>query len=111
MTGVVVAIVAAFTPISVLVEMVSIGTLFAFVLVCGAAIYLRRSDSGASRPFRVPGVPVVPILGILFCVLLMTGLPFVTWTRLVVWLAIGLVIYISYGRNNSRLRHPERYVE
>jgi APA family basic amino acid/polyamine antiporter len=111
MIGVVVAIVAAFTPISVLGEMVSIGTLFAFVLVCGAVIYLRRSDSGASRPFRVPGVPVVPILGILFCVLLMTGLPFVTWTRLVVWLAIGLVIYISYGRNNSRLRHPERYVE
>jgi APA family basic amino acid/polyamine antiporter len=111
MIGVVVAIVAAFTPISVLGEMVSIGTLFAFVLVCGAVIYLRRSDSGASRPFRVPGVPVVPILGILFCVLLMTGLPLVTWTRLVVWLVIGLVLYISYGRNHSRLRHPERYVE
>jgi APA family basic amino acid/polyamine antiporter len=58
----------------------------------------------------VPGVPVVPILGILFCLLLMTGLPLVTWMRLVVWLVIGLVIYIAYGRNNSRLRHPEQHV-
>ncbi|HZZ05717.1 amino acid permease [Paraburkholderia sp.] len=108
MIGAIVAVVAAFTPINVLGEMVSIGTLFAFVLVCGAVIYLRRSDAGASRPFRVPGVPVIPILGILFCLLLMAGLPLVTWLRLVVWLVIGLVIYGIYGRNHSRLRHPER---
>ncbi|MFM0056853.1 amino acid permease [Paraburkholderia phytofirmans] len=107
--GSVVAIVAALTPISVLGEMVSIGTLFAFILVCGAVIYLRRSDSDASRPFRVPGVPVVPVLGILFCLLLMAGLPLVTWVRLVVWLLIGMTIYISYGRNHSRLRYPERH--
>jgi APA family basic amino acid/polyamine antiporter len=107
--GSVVAIVAALTPISVLGEMVSIGTLFAFILVCGAVIYLRRSDSDASRPFRVPGVPVVPVLGILFCLLLMAGLPLVTWVRLVVWLVIGMTIYISYGRNHSRLRYPERH--
>ncbi|MFL9981676.1 amino acid permease [Paraburkholderia sediminicola] len=108
MIGAIVAIVAAFTPINVLGEMVSIGTLFAFILVCGAVIYLRRSDAAAARPFRVPGVPVIPILGILFCLLLMTGLPLVTWLRLVVWLVIGLVIYGIYGRNHSRLRHPER---
>ncbi|WP_184251443.1 amino acid permease [Paraburkholderia atlantica] len=106
--GTVVAIVSALTPIGVLGEMVSIGTLFAFVLVCGAVIYLRRSDSEAARPFRAPGVPVVPVLGILFCLLLMVGLPLVTWLRLVVWLVIGMVIYLSYGRNHSVLRRPER---
>jgi len=109
MIGTIVAIVAAFTPINVLGEMVSIGTLFAFILVCGAVIYLRRSDAEASRPFRAPGVPVIPILGILFCLLLMVGLPLVTWMRLVVWLVIGMIIYISYGRNHSRLRFPERW--
>ena len=102
--GTLVAIVAALTPIGVLGEMVSIGTLLAFILVCGAVIYLRRSDSGVFRPFRVPGVPVVPILGIAFCLLLMSGLPLVTWARLVVWLGIGLAIYFFYGRSNSVLR-------
>lgn len=108
MIGTIVAIVAAFTPINVLGEMVSIGTLFAFILVCGAVIYLRRSDASATRPFRAPGVPVIPILGILFCLLLMAGLPLVTWLRLFVWLIIGLIIYGIYGRNHSRLRHPEQ---
>ena len=104
--GAIVAVVAALTPIDVLGEMVSIGTLFAFVLVCGAVIYLRRSDSRVPRPFRVPGVPVVPICGILFCILLMTGLPLITWLRLFVWLLIGLAIYFLYGRRHSVLRHP-----
>jgi APA family basic amino acid/polyamine antiporter len=102
--GLVVAIVAALVPIAVLGELVSIGTLFAFVLVCAAVIYLRRSDSEVFRPFRVPGVPVVPILGILFCLLLMAGLPAVTWLRLAVWLAVGMVIYAAYGRKHSTLR-------
>ena len=105
--GAIVAVVAALTPIDILGEMVSIGTLFAFVLVCGAVIYLRRSDARVPRPFRVPAVPVVPICGILFCVLLMTGLPLITWLRLVVWLLIGLAIYFMYGRRHSVLRHPE----
>ena len=103
--GTIVALVAALTPIDILGEMVSIGTLFAFILVCGAVIYLRRIDSNIVRPFRVPGVPVVPVCGILFCLLLMSGLPLVTWLRLLVWLAIGLTIYFSYGRHHSSLRH------
>ena len=102
--GLIVAITAALVPIDILGELVSIGTLFAFILVCGAVIYLRRSASGAKRPFRVPNVPVVPGLGILFCLLLMAGLPLTTWIRLAVWLVIGLVVYALYGRTHSVLR-------
>jgi APA family basic amino acid/polyamine antiporter len=102
--GAVVAIVAALTPIEVLGEMVSIGTLAAFVLVCAAVIYLRRSDARVRRPFRAPAVPVVPICGILSCLLLMSGLPLVTWLRLVVWLVGGLGVYFLYGRRHSLLR-------
>ncbi len=104
MIGTIVAIVSALTPIGILGEMVSIGTLFAFILVCAAVIYLRKSDAAVSRPFRTPGVPVVPVLGILFCLLLMAGLPLETWARLIVWLVIGLAIYFLYGRNHSVLR-------
>lgn len=103
MIGTLVAIVAALTPIGILGEMVSIGTLFAFILVCGAVIYLRKSDSEIARPFRTPSVPYVPILGILFCLLLMIGLPLDTWLRLIIWLVIGLVIYFAYSRRHSTL--------
>lgn len=104
MIGSFVAIVAALVPIGVLGEMVSIGTLLAFVLVCGAVIYLRRSDAEVHRPFRVPGVPIVPLLGIAFCLVLMAGLPLATWARLVGWLVLGLVIYFGYSRRHSAMR-------
>jgi APA family basic amino acid/polyamine antiporter len=102
--GAVVAAVAAVVPIDVLGEMVSIGTLLAFGLACFAVIRLRRTEPEADRPFRCPGAPVVPALGILCCLVLMAGLPLLTWARLVVWLGIGLAIYFGYGRRHSGLR-------
>jgi len=108
MIGAAVAVVAALVPIGILGEMVSIGTLFAFMLVCGAVIYLRRSDPKTRRPFRAPAVPVVPICGILCCLLLTLGLPLFTWLRLVVWMLAGLAVYFLYGRRHSVLRQPAR---
>ena len=101
--GVVVASVAAVAPIDVLSELVGVGTLFAFILVCVAVIYLRTSDPSVRRPFRVPQVPWLPLLGILSCLGLMAGLTSMTWLRLVGWLAIGQVVYFTYGRFHSRL--------
>ena len=98
------ALVAGLVPLAVLGEMVSIGTLFAFILVCGAVIRLRQTDGRIKRPFRVPGVPWVPVLGILFCLVLMAGLPLATWLRLIGWLIVGLGLYFGYGRQHSRLR-------
>src|ERR1700721_705171 len=89
-------------------EMVSIGTLFAFALVCGAVVYLRKSDAEIFRPFRTPAVPWVPSLGIAFSILLMVFLPWETWLRLIVWLVIGLVIYFVYGRSHSVLMNGEK---
>jgi APA family basic amino acid/polyamine antiporter len=105
MIGVVVALVAALVPIEILGEMVSIGTLCAFILVCAAVLYLRRSDPETPRPFSVPLMPWIPVAGILVCLLLMAGLPGATWLRLVVWMVIGLVIYLGYGRKHSVLQH------
>ncbi len=99
--GAVVALVGACFPIELLGEMVSIGTLFAFLLVCIAVMHLRRSAPEEIRPFRTPSVPWVPVLGIAFCLLLMLGLPLATWLRLIVWLAIGLAIYFGYGHRHS----------
>ena len=101
--GLAVGIVGGLVPISILGELVSIGTLFAFVVVCAAVLYLRKAQPELRRPFRCPWVPVVPIGGILCCLFLMIGLPWDTWVRLIVWLAIGLVIYFTYGRWHSAL--------
>jgi len=101
LTGLFVASMAGFIPLSILAEMTSIGTLFAFVIVCGAVIVMRRTNPNADRPFRAPFVPLVPILGILTCLLLMFSLPVANWWRLIIWLLIGFVIYFSYGRRHS----------
>jgi len=104
LTGSVAAIVAGLFPIQLLGELVNIGTLLAFAIVCAGVIVLRRTRPDLHRPFRTPFVPLVPVLGILCCVGLMAGLPKDTWIRLIVWLIIGLVIYFSYGRFHSRLQ-------
>src|SRR5690349_5698811 len=100
-TGVVAAAVAGFFPIGLLGQLVSIGTLFAFVLVSAGVIVLRYKRPDLHRPFRTPLVPVVPALGILTCTYLMYGLPGDTWLRLVIWLLIGFVIYFTYGKSHS----------
>jgi APA family basic amino acid/polyamine antiporter len=102
-TCVIVALVAGLTQIQVVGEMTSIGTLFAFVVVCAAVLQLRRTRPEAPRPFRVPWGPVFPVMGILACGYLMLSLPVLTWVRFLVWLDIGLLIYWFYGRTHSPL--------
>jgi len=103
LVGLIVAVLSGLTPLAVLVELVSIGTLFAFVLVSAGVLVLRRLQPDLRRPFRCPWVPAVPLLAIAACGYLMASLPGVTWLRFVVWLVIGLVLYASYGRRHSRL--------
>jgi APA family basic amino acid/polyamine antiporter len=103
-TGVAVGGVAMLTDIGSLADLTNIGTLFAFILVCLGVIILRRKDAGRRRPFRVPMVPLFPLLGVFFCLVLMLSLPLETWGRFVVWLAIGLCIYFLYGLRHSKLR-------
>jgi amino acid transporter len=106
--GVLMALVAAFTPINTLYEMVNIGTLFAFTVVCAAVLILRIKRPDAPRPFRCPLVYVVAPLGIFVNVILMLFLPLETWIRLVVWLVLGLLIYFGYGMRHSALAKRER---
>ncbi len=101
--GTFVALMTAFLPITALLHLTNIGTLFAFVIVCAAVLIMRRINPGAVRPFRCPLVPIVPILGIAFCLLLMLSLPPANWYRLIGWLALGLVIYFGYGKRHSLL--------
>ncbi len=103
-TGVVVGIVAGVVPIWILGELVSIGTLLAFVIVCAGVIVLRRTRPELPRPFRTPGAPVVPALGILSCGYLMYGLPLDTWLRLIIWMALGFVIYFGYSHSHSHVQ-------
>jgi APA family basic amino acid/polyamine antiporter len=112
-TGGIVAIAAGFTPISVLGNLVSIGTLFAFVIVSIGVLVLRRTQPYLPRPFRTPWVPFVPIASAVVSLLLMLSLPLATWERLGIWMAIGVAIYFVYGRRKAlvsqgpeRFRHP-----
>ena len=106
-TCVAVALVAGVTQIQVVGEMTSIGTLFAFVVVCAAVLILRRRRPDAPRSFKVAGGPIIPVLGILSCLYLMLSLPVITWVRFLVWLDIGMIIYWFYGRLSSPLANRQ----
>jgi basic amino acid/polyamine antiporter, APA family len=101
LTGIVVALMASFIPLDILAELVNIGTLLAFVMVCLAVLVMRYIHPQVPRPFRCPWVPVVPVLGVFLCLVLMFSLPWQNWLRLLVWLLIGMVIYLFYGRHHS----------
>lgn len=103
----IVGLFAAFVPGDIVGDMTSIGTLFAFILVCFSVIVLRKREPDMKREFKTPFVPVVPILGILVCLAMIYGLGWTNWLRLLLWLAIGLVIYFAYGKRNSHLNNPE----
>ena len=98
-----VAVLAGVVPLASLSELVSIGTLFAFVVVCVGVLVLRRSRPDLPRAFRVPGVPWIPLAGVLTCGWLMLNLPLETWLRFVIWMVVGLVVYGLYGRRHSTL--------
>lgn len=103
-TGIAVSLATGILPLQLLGQLVNIGTLLAFVLVCIGVLVLRKSRPDLHRPFRVPWVPFVPVMGVLCCLGLMATLPGDTWLRLIVWLAIGLVIYFVYGRHHSKVQ-------
>lgn len=100
-SGVIMAIIAGLTPIGLLAELVNIGTLAAFILVCGGVIVLRKTKPDMPRPFKLGFHPVVPAMGILSCAYLMMSLPLGTWLRFGIWMLLGLAIYYAYGRRNS----------
>jgi len=102
--GVFVSVLTGFLPIDALLHMTNIGTLFAFLIVCAAVLIMRRTNPNAERPFRAPLYPLIPILGILSCLMLMFSLPVENWYRLLVWMIIGFVIYFVYGYHHSHLR-------
>src|SRR6476469_1735597 len=104
LVGLLAAIVGSVTPIDDIGKMVNIGTLLAFVIVCIAVILLRRTDPDQPRPFRTPWVPVVPILGVIFNGYMMYRLGWINWARLIIWLAIGLVVYFTYGQKHSKVQ-------
>jgi basic amino acid/polyamine antiporter, APA family len=104
---VIVGLFAALIPGDIVGDMTSIGTLFAFILVCVSVIILRKTDPDLPREFKTPWVPVVPILGIIVCAAMIYGLGWTNWLRLLGWLAIGFVIYFGYSKKNSKLNNPK----
>ena len=109
LTGVVVAVISTFVPLSELAELVNIGTLFAFVLVAIGVLVLRRTRPDLKRAFRCPGVPVVPVLAVLAAFYLMLNLPGATWVRFFVWMALGFAFYLVYAARHSRLATDPNY--
>jgi basic amino acid/polyamine antiporter, APA family len=105
LTGFFVALLAGLLPLSILAELVAIGTLLAFVIVCSAVLIMRKTHPNAHRPFRVPLVPLVPVLGIVTCLTLMFSLPWENWLRLIIWLVLGFAIYFLYSIRHSVLAH------
>ena len=109
--GFFVAFLAGFLPLEALLHLTNIGTLFAFVIVCTAVLIMRYTNPHAARPFRCPLVPLVPVLGILSCLMLMFSLPAANWWRLMAWMGLGLVIYFAYGQKHSVLRNTTQSPE
>jgi len=103
LTGVCVGLMASLLPLRILAELVNIGTLLAFVIVCGAVLIMRKTHPDLHRPFRTPLSPLTPILGILTCLVLMFSLPWENWLRLFVWLGLGFLIYFGYGARHSEM--------
>ena len=103
LTGLMVAATASLLPLNIRAELESIGTLFAFVLVCGSVLVLRYTDPDRPRLFRCPLSPWSPMAGIIICLMLMLSLPSENWLQLVLWLCVGLVIYFCYGYWHSKL--------
>ncbi len=104
----IVGLFAGFIPGKIVGDMTSIGTLFAFILVCLSVIVLRKKEPNMNREFKTPFVPFVPILGVLVCFAMIYGLGWTNWLRLAVWLVLGLVIYFLYSKKNSKLNNPDK---
>ena len=111
LTGTAVGCMGALMPLRILAELTNIGTLLAFVIVCAAVLIMRRRHPEINRPFRCPFIPLVPILGIAFCLLLMFSLPAENWLRLIIWLVLGFGVYFGYGRHHSVLGRMQRSAE
>ncbi len=101
--GVMMGLIAGWVPIGELAELVNVGTLFAFIVVCAGVIILRYTQPDTERPFKTPGAPITPLLGIASCLYLMVNLPWLTLIRFIVWMALGMVIYFGFSRSNSVL--------
>jgi basic amino acid/polyamine antiporter, APA family len=107
-SGVIIALIAGLSPIGKVAQLVNLGTLAAFFMVCASVIVLRKTRAELKRPFRTPWVPLVPLLGMGFCAFLMAGLPAITWEAFLIWSAVGLSVYFMYSRSRSQLAGQSR---